>query len=306
MTGLSRRVVFVAPHLKMGSARLRAVQISDELRFRGVESEVVPTCSEVKDSIIIIIKGEEISHVESARARNNIIVADLIDPHQKTFHRSAAKDPAIASRMHFHQVDPNLFDGLLFVNTDVKSRYKDWAPDVPQEVIPHPWDSRFIQPPVYHRNFSLVALGHSSDQVDLPLLNNMLLRNHVLTQEMIVEARNYACHLSLRQPGGKASPERFGRSEERYTSKSNIKVSTAAACGANIISSRDPGSTDVLPHDYPFWYDGQTSPQEHIEYVAEIFGSRTWKEGLAMMDGVREATSTSRVVDHYLAFFQNL
>lgn len=295
-----RPVVFVAPHVRMGSARLRAVQISGELNARGIQSRVVPSCAEQRDAILIYIKGDNVHAIESARDRGNIIVVDLIDPHQKTFHRPGGP------RLHYHEVDASLFDGVLFVNSFCSRQGRDWSKRLRRAVIPHPWDTRITQPPLHHEHFNLVSVGYSSTRLDHPLLTRIDLPNHVLTDSMIAQMRGFACHFSVRDKEGESSSERYGAPFLRYNSKSNIKVSTAAACGANIITSRDAGSLDVLPADYPFWYNDESGIEGTIKQVADAFHTGTWRMARDMMARVREDTGIHNVTSRYIDFLNAL
>jgi len=298
--GSARPVIFVAPNIRLGSARLRAVQICEEFNRRGLVSQVVPDDARVKGAILIYIKGNDVESIARARARDNLIVADLIDPHQKTFHMPGGP------RLYFNEVDSALFDGALFVNSAMSEHGRRWSSRMSTAVIPHPWDSRFHQPPEHHAGISFLSLGHSGSRLVHPSITRIDLNNHVLTAAMIDQARKYACHVSLRDPTGEGSDERFGNATRRYQSKSNIKVSTAAACGANILASPDPGSLDVLPVDYPFWYDATRSLEEEIDRVEALFETSIWNEGLAMMTLVRERTSTGAVLEQYIRFLARL
>ena len=268
MAVFPRRIVFVTTQSVMGSGRLRAVQIRDELLRHGYQSEIVADCREVKDAILVYIKGANIDRAAAARERGNKVVVDLIDPHQKHCHRVLSESPAKATRFFLHELPPALFDGIIFVNSFSYAQYRDYGPECLKSVIFHPWDTRFVQPARFSR-FSLACLGHSNAQISVPDLTNFVLSRHVLRQEVIDQVRQYACHLSVREVDGGNSIERFGDPRARFYSKSNIKISTAAACGANIISSMDTGSSDVLDREYPYWYDGTAPLGQFVAGVRE-------------------------------------
>ncbi len=285
----------------MGSARLRAVQIREALNLRGWDTAVRPHSREEKNAILIYIKGDAIEDMESARRRGNRVIVDLIDPHQRTFHQENAD--GTVRRLQPIEVDPSLFDGLIFVNQFVQKLFARKSLAIPHRVLLHPWDNRFGVPNVHHE-FGLVSLGHSGDHVHLPELKMIELTHHVLTKNAIDDVKQFACHISIRSMDGIGSPEKFGDPAMRYHSKSNIKVSTAAACGANLISSRDPGATLVLPTEYPFWYDENKPLDEHVRQVRGEFGTAVWKQALEMMLGVRERTKTERVARDYEEFLR--
>ena len=287
----------------MGSGRLRAVQIRDELLRRNYESRIVADCTEVKNSILIYIKGANIDRAKIARDNGNIVVVDLIDPHQKHCFRIVDPESNRAQRYFLHELPPELFDGVIFVNSYVRNQYQDYGDNLHKVVLLHPWDNRFKQPGNFD-HFSLASLGHSSDQVAIPEYQNFNLPNHVLTEAMIHGFQQYSCHLSVRQTEGGVSMEKFGDPTSRFSSKSNIKVSIAAACGANIICSADPGSREVLPASYPFWYDATKPLIDYIADVKSMYGNAEWRTGLEMMKEVREMTSTAAVVDQYEKYLQ--
>jgi hypothetical protein len=112
---------------------------------------------------------------------------------------------------------------------------------------------------------------------------------------MFTEAYRFNCHLSLRKPGR----------EMLY--KPNCKVSTAAACEANLITTRDASTVELLGEDYPYYCEPtRESVQAAVERARSSFGSADWDRGLERMRAVRELTSMDRVLDEYESLLRHL
>jgi hypothetical protein len=108
-------------------------------------------------------------------------------------------------------------------------------------------------------------------------------------------ALDYNCHLSVREPG------------KEFLYKPNCKVSTAAACEANLVTTRDESTLELLGPDYPYYAEPETgSLNAALDKVRGTFRGPEWKRGLDLMREVRERTSMDRVIDDYLRLFQDL
>ena len=90
--------------------------------------------------------------------------------------------------------------------------------------------------------------------------------------------------------------------------KPNCKVSTAAACAANLITTRDESAVELLGPDYPYYVASaeEADVLAGIEKARATFGGPEWQAGLETMRAVREQTSIDRVIDDYLSFFAEL
>jgi hypothetical protein len=79
------------------------------------------------------------------------------------------------------------------------------------------------------------------------------------------------------------------------------KISTAAACGCNIILSRDAISEELLPNDYPYFIDGcgYEDTQRMIDFARMTYGTELWNYGLSCMDKVREKTNIKECAKLY-------
>ena len=101
-------------------------------------------------------------------------------------------------------------------------------------------------------------------------------------------AARFNCHLSVRQPG------------REFLYKPNCKVSTAAACGAVLITTRDLTTVELLGEDYPFYCEPDPdSIHAAIARARTAVGSPEWQRALDRLREVRELTSMNRVLDQY-------
>lgn len=120
----------------------------------------------------------------------------------------------------------------------------------------------------------------------------------------------YSCHYGVRSPivfavnGQKIN-------YEQWVTKTGGKVSTAAACGSNVITSLDPAVRELIDESYPYAID--TEKSDFIDNYKEIcadminkakitFGKKEWKEGLKILEGVKERTKTERITLDYINF----
>ena len=128
---------------------------------------------------------------------------------------------------------------------------------------------------------------------------------------------NYSCHYAVRSPftTSKKNIENGNLSlsipYEQWYTKTGGKVSTAAACHSNVITSLDPAVRELIDESYPYAID--TESEEFSENWKEIcedmfrkaksdYNNSRWKEGLKIMEQVRERTLTRRIVSDYVNF----
>jgi len=109
------------------------------------------------------------------------------------------------------------------------------------------------------------------------------------------KALDYNCHLSVRDPG------------KEFLYKPNCKVVTAAVCDANLVSTRDESTVELLGPDYPYYADPTVeSLTAAIDKARTTFRGPEWKRGLEVMRELKERTRIERIVDDYLAMFAEL
>lgn len=148
------------------------------------------------------------------------------------------------------------------------------------------------------------------------------LRNYLLNirkcphLNSIIESSNnpslYSCHYGVRSPYYfDISGNRKKIKYEQWVTKTGGKVSTAAASGANIITSLDPSVRVLIDENYPYAIDTEKLDfldnheeicSQMIEKVKSTFNTKTWFEGLNILNKVRERTTTKRITTDYVKF----
>lgn len=269
-----RKIYFVKYYDK-GSTIMGADQVSEALRARGIESySVYPKdLKDVRDSILVFIKTSKLHHLVAARAQGNRLVLDVQDT--VVFKRR------IKNRWLYH--------GVIFKN---QRQLRDFSVrGAVNRVIYHQWDPRYAPNTLGDRELRVAYLGLGrslSFWGQLPGVD-------YFDGDYFRRGLNYNCHLSVREPG------------KEFLYKPNCKVSTAAACAANLVTTRDESTLELLGPDYPYYAEPEReSLLAALDKVRSTFGGPEWKRGLELMREVRERTSMDRVVDDYLRFFQDL
>src|SRR6185295_9266247 len=223
----------------------------------------------LRDSILVFIKTSKVHHLWAARRRGNRTVLDVQDT--VVFKRR------IKNRW--------LFDGLIFKN---RRQLEDFgSPKNLGRVIYHQWDPRYTLNRVADGPFRAAYLGLERS---FPL-GGKIPGVDFYCDDYFVRALDYNCHLSYRPPG------------RDFLYKPNCKVSTAAGCDANLVTTRDESTIEFLGEDYPFYIDEEEAIAPGIERARALFGGPEWREGLERMREIRERTRIDRIIDDYLAFF---
>lgn len=269
-----RKIYFVKYYDK-GSTLMGADQVAEALRARGVESRAIypPEIAALSDSVLVFIKTSKWYDLLRARRRGNRTVLDL-------------QDTVVFKRRIKNR---RLYDGLIFKNRRQLDDFGDRRRL--SAVIYHQWDPRY--------------LPQSAGETELRLAYVGLARSFSLWEKVpgvtcfdddyFRRALDFNCHLSLRE------------TRRDFLYKPNCKVSTAAACAANLISTPDVSTVELLGEDYPY-YTGADLPQvlATIERARQGIGGAEWREGLERMREVRERTRIERIVEDYLRFFAEL
>jgi hypothetical protein len=274
-----RKIYFVKYYDK-GSTDISAHQIADGLARRGWDARAIYAreTKALSRSILVFIKTSRLDHLLLARAHGNRLVLDV--------HDTICFKRRIKNRW--------LFDGLIFKN---RAGLADFGrPGKPDRVIYHQWDERY-SPNRAPRD--RMVLGYLGEPRSLEVWGELPPEIELISPRTpggwFGSAPRYNCHLSIRRPG----------KEARY--KSNCKVSTAAICEANLITTRDVTTVELLGEDYPYYCEAdRESILAAIERARLSFGSAEWQRGLARLAAVRELTSMDRVLDEYESLFHEL
>jgi hypothetical protein len=275
------RKIFFVKYYDKGSTIMAADQISEALQARGVDAwSVYPAdVAAVWDAVLVFIKTSKIHHLLAARRRGNRTVLDVQDT--VVFKRG------IKNRW--------LFDGLIFKN---RRQVEDFAAPrrsdrTANRIIYHQWDPRYRENEVGDREFKIGYFGLRRSFPSWERFSGAGVA--FCSDDYFRTALGYNCHLSLREPG------------RDFLYKPNCKVSTAAACGANLVTTRDESAVELLGEDYPYY--GDPTPEgllAVIDHARATFGGAEWKRGLERMREIKERTSMDRILDDYLDFFKSL
>lgn len=267
-------VAFVKYYEK-GSTVMGADQIAGGLQARGwnARSIGVGELDAVKQGILVFIKTSRLDHLLLARARGNRLVLDVQDT--VVFKRR------IKNRWLFH--------ALILKN---RRQLADFGRRrCPDRVIYHQWDPRYAphQAPADRLVVGYLGLPRSFE------LWGRLPGVECVEEGYFDAASRFNCHLSIRRPG------------RELLYKPNCKVSTAAACGAVLIATRDETTVELLGEDYPYYCEPEPeSILAAIERARASFGSCCWHAALDRLRTVRELTRLDRVLDQYESLLRDL
>jgi hypothetical protein len=268
-------VAFVKYYEK-GSTVMGADQIAAALRERGWDARSIPVAEigSVPPGILIFIKTSRLDHLLRAKMRGHRLVLDVQD--------------TVVFKWHIK--NKWLYDALIFKSrrqlADFGRRGK------PDRIIYHQWDPRYAANQAPRDRMTLGYLGLPRSLAAWGELPGV---EYVSGEAMFTEAPRFNCHLSIREPG------------RELLYKPNCKVSTAAVCEANLITTHDLTTVELLGEDYPYYCEPtRDSILAAIERAQASFGSPEWERGLERMRAVRELTRMDRVIDEYEALFHEL
>ncbi|HEX5758890.1 MAG TPA: hypothetical protein VF121_06810 [Thermoanaerobaculia bacterium] len=268
-------VAFVKYYDK-GSTVMGAHQIADGLAARGWRARVIYAreLEEVRGGVLVFIKTSRLDHLLAAKRRGNRLVLDVQDT--VVFKRR------IKSRW--------LYDALILKNA---RQLADFArPGRADCVIYHQWDPRYAPHRAPEDRLAAAYIG---------LPRSFELWGRIPGVECVEDglaggaALRFNCHLSVRRPG------------REFLYKPNCKVSTAAACDAVLVTTRDVTTVELLGEDYPFFCEPEReSILDALARAREAFGSRAWQAARERLRAVREKTCLDRVLDAYDALLRRL
>lgn len=282
MTTLPRPVLFVKYYDK-GSTVMGADQMSEALRRAGADARSVHVAdiAAVRGAILVFIKTSRWLDLWRARWRGNTVILDVQDT------------VCFKSRIK----NAHLWDGLIF-----KSRraMADFATERSEAVVLyHQWDPRYAFHQAGLAELKVAYLGHRrslsrwNEIPGITCVDEDALRAAGRYGDLFQAALPFNCHFSIREE----------RREFLY--KPNAKVSTAAACNVNLITTPDEISVELLGTDYPYYteIDG-ASIARAMEKARETLGGPVWQAGLERMAEVRERTRIERIAADYLEYFR--
>ncbi len=270
-----RPIIFVK-YFDKGSTVLGGHQMTEALLARGIESRTVYAneIGDVRDSVLVFIKKGRFDHLIGARRRGNIAVLDVQD--------------TLCHKRHLK--NRRLYHGIMFRSQKPLDDYG--TGDYRSVNIYLQWNASYKPNQVADQGFKLVYLG---DPRSFSYWNQIEGVPCVGEVGFFDKATGYNCHISVRTD------------QRDILYKPTCKVSTAAICEANLVTTRDEGSLEVLGADYPYYTDPEpASIQQAIEYARETFGGPVWQAGLEKMKEIKRTHALETIVDQYLAFFATL
>jgi hypothetical protein len=270
-------VAFVKYYEK-GSTVMGADQIAEGLAARGWNARSIPVAElpGVRDGVLVFIKTSRLDHLLLAKARGNQLAIDV-------------QDTVVFKRRIKNR---RLFDSLIFKSQRQLDDFgRPDRPDGADRIIYHQWDPRYVVNQAPRDRMALGYLGLARSLTHWGQLPDV----EYCDGDYFVAGLRYNCHLSVREPG------------REFLYKPNCKVSTAAACDANLITTRDLTTVELLGEDYPFYCEPEReSILAAIERARAAFGSPVWQRGLDRMRQVRELTGMESVLDEYEALLRLL
>lgn len=273
---MGRPSVYFVKYYDKGSTVMGAEQMNEVMREQGWDSHSIywHQVGAVRNSILVFIKKAELRHLLAAKLHGNLCVVDLHDT--LVFKRGI--------KFGF------LYDGVIFRND--RSRRDFLRRSALCRTIYEQWDRRYSE----HRlNDGEIRVGYLGEARSFPLWGELPEVECVPMEQVWERFRDFNVHLSIRRSGPEA------------LYKANCKISTAAACGAVLVTSRDDSSVELLGEDYPF-YTGR-DPDSVRATLAELparLGSADWREALRRLREVKERTSLDRIGEEYGEFFVDL
>ncbi len=259
-----------------GSTVMGADQVSAGLVGRGVDSATIypRDLARLRGAIVVAIKTSRWWDLLRARRQGNRTVLDVQDT--VVFKRKIK--------------NLSLFDGLIFKNERQLADFGRPALAGGRDgVIYHQWDPRYRPTAAAGRPFAIAYLGDRRSFALCDQIPGVV----CCSSDYFRRALEFNCHLSIRGD------------EREVLYKPNCKISTAAACEVNLVTTRDASAVELLGEDYPY-YTAADLPSilATIERARRDFHGATWERGLAAMRRVRERTGMDRILDDYLAYFE--
>ncbi|HEV8630905.1 MAG TPA: hypothetical protein VGV61_11350 [Thermoanaerobaculia bacterium] len=266
-----RTVCFVKYYQK-GSTDIAADQMADALRRHGVESRSLfaSELGGVRDAALVFIKRADLAHLLLGRLQGNALVLDV---HDTIVFRRGIRWAA-------------LYDGLIFRTERARHDFGGRK----GVVIPHHWDERYGPHRAPLDRLRLAFIGHPRSY---PFAPGELPGVELVFDDWFARAPAFNAHLSVRRPG------------REWLYKPNLKVATAAACGAVLIATPDVGTVEDLGEDYPFYTGpGREEVMAAMARAERLLGGPEWRRALELLAAVRERITLPRVTTLYVDFLQ--
>ena len=270
-----------------GSSVMRGEQMSAMMMHVGYKSECIKLDGEnhksIKGAICVVVKSCEPAILDDLRKQDNDIIYDVVDK----FSRKEAPHETMGVAFA---------DGIIATHKQVVDYFSPLFGNAKVAVIPHAYDPRFeIRTAengfdAFPQRFRLGYLGQSFNHHFKEIADVLPVYDPKTGFEY---GGMFTCHYSVRD---------INTIDALF--KPATKASTAAACGANIITTRDPAVVDLIGEDYPFYVDEFTHKEvaDTIKRAYKNFDKEMWFDGLDIMAALKRRTSIDRVAEDYIDF----
>jgi hypothetical protein len=271
-----RRIVFVKYYDK-GSTRFCGDQVAAFLRARGLDALSIPVAELPRHprSIAVFIKTSRVDHLVRARMAGTTCVLDLQDT------------PCFKRRIK----NARLFHGCIF---RTERQRRDFTRAFHRSAyIPQHWDLRYAP---HEAGESELRAGFMGDPRSLPFEDLPGVEIALEEDEWFALGRRVNCHVSARRPG------------REWAYKPNTKVSTAAACGAALVTTRDDCALEMLGDDYPYFTRdaSRDAMLEALDHARRTIGGEPWRVALSKLARVKELTRPERITQLYVDYLSSL
>lgn len=272
LSGIPLRFV---KYYEKASTVLGGDQIAEALASRGLDARSIAAeaLGGERGALLVFVKTSRLDHLVGARRRG---CRAVIDVHDTVVFKGRIKNAL-------------LYDGAIFRNRRQLEDFgrRRWV----SRVIPFQGDPRFGPHAVPEGEFRAAYLG---DRRSMRLFGR-LPGVEFVEDDFFARAREYNCHLSVREPGR----------EELY--KPGAKIAVAAACRAVLVTTRDVAAVERLGAEYPFYCEAEeASIVAALERARAAVGGPEWEAARSRLEVVRERTTLDRVADDYVELFSAL
>lgn len=268
------RPIYFVKYFEKASTVMGADQMAQALRGRGLAAESVShsELASVSGSIVVFIKRSSLPDVVRLRFRYNRLVLDVHD--RLVFKLRLRNRSAMAA--------------VIFRNRRQLTDYGNGSKD---RLIYHHWDPRYRP---HEAGEDELRLGYFGVPRSLGRWDDLPGVTYV-GQDWWEHTPRFNAHLSLRKPG------------REYRYKPNAKVSTAAACGAVLLTTPDEAAVELLGEDYPFYVEPlRDAVVDGVERLKRAIGGPEWKDALRRMERIREDTALEAITDQYVDLLEDL
>jgi hypothetical protein len=268
----------------VGSVYLRAYQILDALKRKGIKAKFRNRNERISNKTIIYIKPGDINEVRNLMFSNKVIIDPLDDI---IFINSLDKEMLSQMSVIFHCLE-----------------YKKMFEDRVKETfyIPHHWDYRLRDFKV-NRNINeckVATIGckkpYIPDVVKPEL--KIVKTSHVaqLIETWKHELNNYNCHYILDQDSTNIIRQR----------PSFTKGTIASISDSVIITNRNLNALYFLGEEYPFYIDDESDNGilETVKRVKNSYGNDDWNRALDIVRTIKDKTHIDILVDRYIEFIK--